>query len=231
MAPPALGGAFLCGVLWTTRARVEPLLHPAVQGGILTGAACMDPSRYWLLCVLRRSLLRVPHIRIRPDCGLCQSFPRFMGIAYADSSHSWLLRSSRRSPSVGDACADLCRSSVCILAAMASFCGCYVHGFVAKTPLFYIYELLVHHSRYQTPQQSRKCGGLIWENMEDGGRIKGRAALWTPDNGHFLHERVHNSKKMAFFAIGGCRVHKCKKVALSCIVLSDSELPKILAGR
>ena len=100
-----------------------------------------------------------------------------------------------------------------------------------KNATFYIYELLVHHSRYQTPQQSRKCGGLIWENMEDGGRIKGRAALWTPDNGHFLHERVHNSKKMAFFAIGGCRVHKCKKVALSCIVLSDSELPKILAGR
>lgn len=37
---------------------------------------------------------------------------------------------------VDDACTDLCRSSVCTLAAMSSFCGCYVHGFVAKTPLF-----------------------------------------------------------------------------------------------
>ena len=51
--------------------------------------------------------------------------------------------------------------------------------------------------------------------------------------GMFLHERVLNSKKMAFFARLGDvhRVHKCKKVALSRIVLSDSELPKILAGR
>lgn len=71
-----------------------------------------------------------------------------------------------------------------------------------KNATFYIYELLVHHSRYQTPQQSRKCGGLIWENMEDGGRIKGRAALWTPDNGHFLHERVLK-KDGVFRAIGG----------------------------
>ena len=73
MAPPALGGAFLCGVLWTTRARVAPLLHPTAQGGILTGAACMDSSRYWLpaLRVPRDAQVRAPRAWIRRGIGSC----------------------------------------------------------------------------------------------------------------------------------------------------------------
>ena len=212
----------MCGVLWTTRARVAPLLHPTAQGGILTGAACMDSSRYWLPALrvprdaqvraprawIRRSIgscaccngtfLWAPHIRIRPDCGLCQSFSRFMDAAYADSPQSYLLRSLRRSLLVDDACTDLCRSSVCTLAAMSSFCGCYVHGFVAKTPLFYIYELLVHRSRYQTPQQSRECGSLNWENMEDGGGLGTERLFGRPTIAIFCTREF--SKKMAFFA-------------------------------
>lgn len=169
MAPPAVGGAFF---VWSP-----------VDDACASGAPPPSDGPRWDPCGRRVhgsvAVLAPVRVATEPSCGR----------AYTDSSR---LRSL---PVIFSIYGHCIRGFVAFMApafvASESFRGRRVHGSLplkrlhsrghviflrllctricGKNATFYIYELLVHHSRYQTPQQSRKCGGLIWENMEDGG--------------------------------------------------------------